>query len=38
VKDTSDTTRPSDYGADEDDPKVIDLEARAEREGNVAAA
>jgi SSS family solute:Na+ symporter len=38
VKDTTDGTRPSDHGADEDDATVIDFEVRAQREGNAAAA
>jgi SSS family solute:Na+ symporter len=28
VKDTTDATRPSDYGADENDPKVAAIEQR----------
>ncbi|WP_308493445.1 monocarboxylate uptake permease MctP [Microbacterium terrisoli] len=38
VKDTGDTTRPSDYGADEHDPKVVEIErAAAAEEANPLA-
>ncbi|MEQ6897415.1 sodium:solute symporter [Microbacterium sp. KR10-403] len=32
VTDTGDTTKPSDYGADENDPKVVEIEAAAAKE------
>ncbi|WP_290427314.1 hypothetical protein [Microbacterium elymi] len=38
VKDTADSTRRSDYGADEDDPKVAEIERQAALEqGNPLA-